>query len=144
MRKLSVIILIFTAMAACKKKEVQPTKRHVVIEKRIPEHVAEVTDEEKVKKEDIKVSEFTKKTETVSQKDGTSLDIVIFEMQNNSYIETTDGYTVSRNKDKVYEYMKLNDAGSLILSGVKARNEGRRSRYELKFLETHQKHLRNK
>jgi len=71
----------------------------------------------------------------IQQSDGTMLTIVGKGNMNNNWIESTDGYTLTRNSQGVYEYAnKVN--GNLIPSGIKAREVQSRTSTETSFLST--------
>ena len=69
----------------------------------------------------------------INQSDGSSITIVGKGNMNNYWTETTDGYSIVRNKKGVYEYAnKVN--GSLIPSGIKANDIGNRTLSETAHL----------
>ncbi len=155
MVKIGYLMMFVVLLFSCKKRELQGKHNDFAIEKRTPQHLDEV----KVKKEVTETSIATTKNQnglhepkgdvnsspdtlTVHQKDGTILDVIGKGNRTVSYAETVDGYTVLRNKEKIYEYAIMADQGNLIVSGTKARNPGHRSKYEKKFLEGHKTHLR--
>jgi len=80
---------------------------------------------------------------SVDQADGTQIDVIGKGNMNSSYTETLDGYTILKNKDGIYEYAITGRTNELESSGVKATNTEDRSRREIKFLKTIDKHLRH-
>lgn len=81
---------------------------------------------------------------TINQADGTSIDIIGKGTRQNPYSETTDGYTVLKNERSIYEYAGMRKDGKLSLSGIKARNPSERTKKEKEFLNSINKHLRDK
>ena len=77
-----------------------------------------------------------------SQIDGTTIHIYLKGDEKAKWAETEDGYSILLNSNGIYEYALLKDSADLILSGVKARNQGERSIEDLKFLTSITKHLR--
>ena len=80
----------------------------------------------------------------IKQDDGTTLHVIGQGNMVVSYTETTDGYTLVRNKDNVYEYAELNSRGDLVPSGTKATDPGTRDEREKKYLSKIDKHLKYK
>lgn len=78
---------------------------------------------------------------TVTQPDGSSLEIRLFGDEYHHIAKTPDGYTLLRNKADVYEYAKLDNSGDLVLSGVAARNIDERTDVEKQFLPRVRKNL---
>ena len=77
----------------------------------------------------------------IVQPNSTSLTIVGKGNMNNSWTETTDGYTIVRNTQGNYEYAnKLN--GELVPTGVLATNPTSRTAAEQSFLANQSKHLK--
>lgn len=66
--------------------------------------------------------------------DGTTLTVVLSGDEILNYTRTTDGYTVFRGDDGFYYYGELSDEGSLVMSGIKAKNPAGRSKRERMFL----------
>ena len=80
---------------------------------------------------------------SVEQADGTQIDIIGKGNMNSPYTETLDGYTILKNKERIYEYAIIGSKNELESSGIKANNTEDRSKREMKFLITIDKHLRN-
>jgi len=139
MRKIILFTLVLIFFCFCGKKSVNVPVRPITIEKRESEHQEEVKMQESSSFSSVNSSLDTL---TVEQSDGTSIDLVGKGNRIVSYAETTDGYTIVRNSMKVYDYAKLSEEGALVSSGIKARNVGHRSKYELKYLKDIKKHLR--
>lgn len=70
---------------------------------------------------------------TLTQPDGSFISVIGRGNMNNHWTETTDGYTVIRNSNGIYEYAN-NVNGNLIPSGVKANNPTVRSNTETTYL----------
>jgi len=69
----------------------------------------------------------------VQQSDGTQITVIGKGNMNNNWVESTDGYTLIRNSNGIYEYAnQLN--GDLVASGVKARDVSNRIGSEINFL----------
>jgi hypothetical protein len=81
---------------------------------------------------------------TINQPDGTSMDIIGKGSRNNPYTETADGYTVLKNDSGIYEYAEIGEDGKLKLSGTKAGNPDDRTKKENHFLNSINKHLRDR
>jgi len=79
---------------------------------------------------------------TISQPDGTKIDVIGKGNMYVSYTETLDGYTLVMNKHGIYEYGILNKAtGDIIPSGFKAHNLSKRTKKEKIFLKKIKKHI---
>lgn len=130
------IALIFIS---CGKKKINDTERVVIIEKREPEHLMEVQLQDS---KDVKLNALKLDTILVTQPDGTTLQVVGKGNKIITYAETTDGYTVVLNDKKIYEYAILSEEGALLPSGIKARSEGNRTKFETNYLKDTPKHLR--
>ena len=81
---------------------------------------------------------------TIKQADNTTIQVIGKGNRENPYVETIDGYTIMKNKSKIYEYVIIGIKGQLELSGVKANDPNERNLQEIEFLITSEKHLRNK
>ena len=79
----------------------------------------------------------------VEQPDGTQIDVIGKGNMYSPYTETLDGYTILKNKEGIYEYANIGSKRELELSGIKANNTEDRSKSEIKFLQTIDKHLRH-
>ena len=78
---------------------------------------------------------------TIKQPNGTKLSIIGKGNMHISYTETTDGYTLVKNKKGIYEYALINKTtGDLVPSGYSAHNPTRRSKKEVHFLRKIKKH----
>jgi len=75
------------------------------------------------------------------QSDGTILTITLKGDENLHWAVTSDGYTILANKEKGYDYAKLDKNKNLISSGKLAHNTNSRSKKEIKFLKKIQKGL---
>ena len=78
----------------------------------------------------------------VKQPDGTSIKVI---GQGNMYVhytETTDGYTLIKNEQGVYEYAVNDTTGNLLAGGIKAKNFKHRPALEVAYVKKIQKHLR--
>ena len=139
MKNIIIILILGLLTGACAKKIPSTPKRIITIEKRESEHLQEV---KIYKKNTTGGVNSSLDTLTVSQPDGTELEVVGKGNRIVSYAETTDGYTVVRNNKKIYEYADLSEEGALVPSGIKARNVGHRSKYEKNHLKEINKHLR--
>ena len=139
MRKVIYLTLLISISYSCKKKGIGEDKNVIVVEKREPEHLNEVKlqDSEKVKQAPVSMD-----TLVVTQADGTTLEVVGKGNRIIAYAETTDGYTVVRNNKNIYEYAVLGEHGELLPSGIKARSEGHRTKFEVKYLQDVKKHIR--
>lgn len=73
----------------------------------------------------------------IVQSDGTSIDIIGKGNMNNSWTETTDGYTIIP-VNGIYQYAQK-VAGNLQPTGIKANNPGNRNNAELSYLASVQK-----
>ena len=79
----------------------------------------------------------------VNQPDGTQIDVMGKGNMHSPYTETLDGYTILKNKKKIYEYAIIGIKNELEPSGIKANNIEDRSKSEIKFLQTIDMHLRH-
>lgn len=69
----------------------------------------------------------------IIQPDGSSLTIIQKGDEYYSWIETTDGYSIMKNANGIFEYVKLDKGGNVVLSGVKVRNVNERYPTETTF-----------
>jgi hypothetical protein len=79
---------------------------------------------------------------SISQPDGTNIEIIGIGTMESPYTETVDGYTIMRNKNGVYEYAVQDMNMNLVPGGIKAHNTIDRSIEEIRFLGKITKHLR--
>jgi M6 family metalloprotease-like protein len=70
----------------------------------------------------------------VKQKDGTTLKIIQRGDENLHWTETTDGYTLLKNDQGIFEYATLNSSNDLVCSGIKATDRPLRTTVENQFL----------
>lgn len=70
----------------------------------------------------------------ITQPNGSKLIIVQKGDEFFGWIETTDGYSIIKNKNGIFEYATLNDDGRIILSGVQVKNVDERSTDETAFI----------
>ncbi len=80
----------------------------------------------------------------LEQPDGSTVTVLIHGDERNSWISTTDGYSVARNPQGFFEYVQRIDRDAiLVLSGIRmAPNVQQRSDAEKTFLQSISKHLR--
>src|SRR5688572_5509849 len=69
----------------------------------------------------------------VQQPDGSFITVVGLGNIDINYTETTDGYTIVRNQDGIYEYAVRNAEGDLVPSGVRANDPDTRVSTEKKY-----------
>lgn len=81
---------------------------------------------------------------TINQPDNTTIQVLGKGNRENPYVETIDGFTIMRNKSKIYEYVVVGVNWKLELSGRKANDPNARTLEEIEFLRTIEKHLRNR
>ena len=81
---------------------------------------------------------------TINQPDNTTIQVLGKGNRENPYTETIDGFTIMKNKSKIYEYAIAGINGQLELSGIKANDPNVRTLQEIEFLRTSEKHIRNK
>jgi len=79
----------------------------------------------------------------IDQPDGTQIEVIGKGNMHSPYTETLDGYTILKNKERIYEYAIIGSTNELEPCGIKANNSEDRSKREMKFLSTIDKHLRN-
>jgi len=70
----------------------------------------------------------------IKQPDGTTITVLLKGDEKIRWAETTDGYTVLYNSEGIFEYAVLDNKGDLILSGIKAKDETKRSKTDDDFL----------
>ncbi|MDR0789496.1 MAG: M6 family metalloprotease domain-containing protein [Bacteroidales bacterium] len=78
---------------------------------------------------------------TITQLDGTTIDVYLSGDERISWYKTTDNYTLLVNEQGILEYAMLNSKNELVPSGTKAHNEGERSIAETVVLTTISKNL---
>lgn len=78
----------------------------------------------------------------IPQPDGSTIKILGKGNQQISYSETTDGFTILKNKSGIYEYAVKGRGGRLCPGGTKAKNLSERSQEEQKYLAGLPKNLR--
>ena len=71
---------------------------------------------------------------TFSQPDGSKLEVTIKGDERVKWAVTSDGYTVLFNKNGFFEYAELNSKGDMVLSGIAAKDPGKRSKKDDAFL----------
>lgn len=72
----------------------------------------------------------------VTQNDRTVINVIMQGDEHLKWAQSMDGYTLVYNNNGIFEYGKLDDAGDLVPSGIKAHNISKRSLTELSFLST--------
>lgn len=77
----------------------------------------------------------------IKQPDGTTLTITLKGDEWKKWASTPDGYTLLKNKDRIYEYAIINKDGNLIPSGVRASEINLRNLQEKSLLSKTQKNL---
>lgn len=70
----------------------------------------------------------------IKQKDGSEITIINRGDEFFHWVETSDGYTLLKNKEGIYEYAKFDQNKDLVLSGIKAKNIDKRNSIEKRFL----------
>ncbi len=83
-----------------------------------------------------------KKPIQVVQPDGSTLTIVVQGDEYLSWITTTDGYSIAKNKQGYFEYVKRVKSNQPVLSGMRANEPEKRSAQENTWLSKTAKHLR--
>ncbi len=71
---------------------------------------------------------------TITQPDGSKIVVNLKGDEHLKWAQTTDGYSIMRNSEGVFEYAKLDANQNLVPSGLRARNEQERSNTEIQFL----------
>ncbi|MDR1725910.1 MAG: M6 family metalloprotease domain-containing protein [Bacteroidales bacterium] len=78
---------------------------------------------------------------SITQQDGTNIDVYITGDERISWYKTTDGYTLLVNSQGILEYAVLDNQNNLVPSGIKARNVDERSLADISFLSGLKTHL---
>lgn len=78
---------------------------------------------------------------TINQPDGSRIEVTIKGDERIKWAVTSDGYTVLFNKNGCFEYAELNSGGDMVLSGIVAKEPGKRSKKDNAFLSGIKKEL---
>jgi M6 family metalloprotease-like protein len=70
----------------------------------------------------------------ITQPDGTKITIIQRGDEFVKWAQTVDGYSIMRNSNKIYEYVKLDANRDMVPSGIAVRNLSERSASDLQFL----------
>jgi M6 family metalloprotease-like protein len=77
----------------------------------------------------------------IKQKDGSSLNVRIHGDEWYHWTTTTDGYRIVQNENGLYEYAAMLKSGSVVASGIRANNVGKRIALENEFIKSLSAHL---
>jgi M6 family metalloprotease-like protein len=70
----------------------------------------------------------------ITQQDGSKITIILRGDEHVKWAETTDGYSILRNSNGIYEYAILNPDGDMVPSGILVKNQSERSSSDIQYL----------